>query len=100
MSPCHHRSCPTVPTPLRSVRCTLVEGRGAPGGWALSRRETILLEEGEEDAIQCAAKTPCPLRPHAEAIFRAEDILQDLGQPSLGAIANHCIEFMGAPGHT
>ena len=66
----------------------------------MSRRETILLKEGKEDAIKCAAKTLCPLRPHVEAIFRAEDILQDLGQPSLGAIANHCIEFMGAPGHT
>jgi hypothetical protein len=28
------------------------------------------------------------------------DIAQDLGQPSLGAIANHCVEFTGAPGHT
>lgn len=59
-----------------------------------------MLREGRREVIKCAAARRGPLRPHAEAIFRAEDIPQDLGQPSLGAIANHGIELTGAPGHT
>lgn len=97
--------CPLSPPKLSlcshtpALRCNAKEGREAPGGWALRRRDTILLKEGSPEQAR-SKNAHCPLRPHKEAIFRAEDIPQDLGQPSLGAIANHCMEFTGAPGHT
>lgn len=85
---------PLLPRPVPPLQPGIRQGSPRRPGFKERSDSALSQKEGN------LRSAPCPLRPHAEAIFRAEDIPQDLGQPSLGAIANHCIEFTGAPGHT